>query len=92
MSVTTDQTAAPAQPDAALDRSPVEQQGQMTHRAILSALSGMLLAMFVAFLSSTVVTNALPTIISDLHGSQSQYTWVVTATLLASTASTPIWG
>jgi EmrB/QacA subfamily drug resistance transporter len=92
VSVTTDQAACPAQPDAALDRSPVEQQGQMTHRAILSALSGMLLAMFVAFLSSTVVTNALPTIISDLRGSQSQYTWVVTATLLASTASTPIWG
>ena len=52
----------------------------------------MLLAMFVAFLSSTVVSNALPTIIADLHGTQRQYTWVVTATLLASTASTPIWG
>jgi EmrB/QacA subfamily drug resistance transporter len=52
----------------------------------------MLLAMFVAFLSSTVVSNALPTIITDLRGTQSQYTWVVTATLLASTASTPIWG
>ena len=64
----------------------------MTHREILSALSGMLLAMFVAFLSSTVVSNALPTIITDLRGTQSQYTWVVTATLLASTASTPIWG
>ena len=64
----------------------------MTHRQILSALSGMLLAMFVAFLSSTVVSNALPTIITDLRGTQSQYTWVVTATLLASTASTPIWG
>ena len=64
----------------------------MTHREILSALSGMLLAMFVAFLSSTVVSNALPTIITDLRGSQSQYTWVITATLLASTASTPIWG
>ena len=48
--------------------------------------------MFVAFLSSTVVSNALPTIIADLRGTQSQYTWVVTATLLASTASTPIWG
>ncbi|KGH46113.1 DSBA oxidoreductase [Modestobacter caceresii] len=71
---------------------PAEQQGRMTHRQILSALSGMLLAMFVAFLSSTVVSNALPTIITDLRGSQSQYTWVVTATLLASTASTPIWG
>src|SRR4051794_21251714 len=64
----------------------------MTHRQILEALSGMLLAMFVAFLSSTVVSNALPTIITDLHGTQGQYTWVVTATLLASTASTPIWG
>jgi len=69
-----------------------EQQGAMTHRQILSALSGMLLAMFVAILSSTVVSNALPTIITDLRGSQGQYTWVVTATLLASTASTPIWG
>lgn len=72
--------------------APAVQQGQMTHREILSALSGMLLAMFVAFLSSTVVSNALPTIITDLRGTQSQYTWVVTATLLASTASTPIWG
>jgi EmrB/QacA subfamily drug resistance transporter len=74
------------------DVAPAEQQGQMTHREILSALSGMLLAMFVAFLSSTVVSNALPTIITDLRGTQGQYTWVVTATLLASTASTPIWG
>jgi len=71
---------------------PAGQQGRMTHKQILSALSGMLLAMFVAFLSSTVVSNALPTIITDLRGTQSQYTWVVTATLLASTASTPIWG
>jgi EmrB/QacA subfamily drug resistance transporter len=77
---------------AVADQAPVEQQGQMTHREILSALSGMLLAMFVAFLASTVVANALPTIITDLRGSQSQYTWVVTATLLSSTASTPIWG
>ena len=74
------------------DVAPVEQQGQMSHRQILEALSGMLLAMFVAFLSSTVVSNALPTIITDLRGTQGQYTWVVTATLLASTASTPIWG
>ena len=64
----------------------------MTHRQIVQALTGMLLALFTALLSSTIVSNALPTIITDLHGSQSQYTWVVTATLLASTASTPIWG
>lgn len=66
--------------------------GQMTHREILEALSGLLLAMFVAMLSSTVVSNALPRIVSDLRGSQSGYTWVVVATLLTMTASTPIWG
>ena len=55
-------------------------------------MSGLLLAMFVAFLSGTIVSNALPTIITDLRGSQNQYTWVVTATLLSSTASTPVWG
>ncbi|MGK2874977.1 MAG: MDR family MFS transporter [Nocardioides sp.] len=65
---------------------------QMTHRQILEALSGLLLALFVAMLSSTIVSNALPTIIADLGGSQTGYTWVVVSTLLAMTATTPIWG
>ena len=65
---------------------------EMTHRQILEALSGLLLGMFVAILSSTVVSNALPRIIAELSGGQSAYTWVVTATLLAITATTPIWG
>ncbi|BBJ42566.1 MFS transporter [Streptomyces antimycoticus] len=64
----------------------------MTHRQIMEALSGLLLGMFVAILSSTIVSNALPEIIADLHGGQSAYTWVVTATLLAMTAATPLWG
>jgi EmrB/QacA subfamily drug resistance transporter len=64
----------------------------MTHRQILEAMSGLLLGMFVAILSSTVVSTSLPRIVSDLGGSQSGYTWVVTATLLALTVSTPIWG
>ncbi|MET7963583.1 MDR family MFS transporter [Micromonospora zamorensis] len=64
----------------------------MTHRQILQALSGLLLGMFVAILSSTVVSNALPRIITELHGGQSAYTWVVTSALLATTATTPIWG
>jgi EmrB/QacA subfamily drug resistance transporter len=75
-----------------LDEAPAEASGQMSHREVLEALSGLLLAMFVAMLSSTVVTNALPRIVNDLHGSQTGYTWVVVATLLAMTASTPIWG
>ncbi|MFF2328563.1 MULTISPECIES: MFS transporter [unclassified Streptomyces] len=64
----------------------------MTHAQIMRALSGLLLGLFAAILSSTVVTNALPRIISDLGGGQSAYTWVVTASLLAVTASTPLWG
>lgn len=64
----------------------------MTHRQIMEALSGLLLGMFVAILSSTIVSNALPEIISDLDGGQSAYTWVVTASLLAMTATTPLWG
>ncbi|MFE0510826.1 MFS transporter [Streptomyces sp. NPDC058964] len=64
----------------------------MTHRQIMEALSGLLLGLFAAILSSTIVTNALPTIIKDLGGGQSAYTWVVTAALLSMTASVPLWG
>ncbi|MFI1567552.1 MFS transporter [Streptomyces sp. NPDC020490] len=64
----------------------------MTHRQIMEALSGLLLGMFVAILSSTIVSNALPEIVGDLGGGQSAYTWVVTASLLAMTATTPLWG
>ncbi|MEV8295445.1 MFS transporter [Streptomyces rochei] len=64
----------------------------MSHRQIMEALSGLLLGMFCAILSSTIVTNALPEIIGDLGGGQSAYTWVVTASLLTMTASTPLWG
>ena len=66
--------------------------GAMSHREILEALSGLLLVLFVAMSSATIVSTSLPKIIGSLNGSQTQYTWVVTATLLASTASTPIWG
>ncbi|GGY13994.1 MFS transporter [Streptomyces anandii JCM 4720] len=64
----------------------------MSHRQIMEALSGLLLGMFVAILSSTIVSNALPKIIGDLGGGQSAYTWVVTASLLSMTATTPLWG
>lgn len=72
--------------------APAEVTGQMTHGEVMRALSGLLLGMFVAMLSSTVVTNALPRMVTDLHGSQTGYTWVVVATLLSMTATTPIWG
>ncbi|GGQ44366.1 MDR family MFS transporter [Couchioplanes azureus] len=64
----------------------------MSHREIMKALSGLLLVLFVAMSSATVVATALPKIMGALNGSQTQYTWVVTATLLTATATTPIWG
>jgi MFS family permease len=72
--------------------APARLESGMTHREVLEAMSGLLLGMFVAILSSTVVSTALPEIIADLGGSQSSYTWVVTSTLLALTVSTPVWG
>jgi EmrB/QacA subfamily drug resistance transporter len=69
-----------------------EATAPMSHREVLEAMSGLLLALFVAMLSSTVVSNALPRIVADLHGSESGYTWIVVATLLTTTASTPVWG
>lgn len=71
---------------------PVATTTTMTHPQIMKALSGLMLGMFVAILSSTIVSNALPQIISDLGGTQSSYTWVVTAALLSMTAATPLWG
>jgi EmrB/QacA subfamily drug resistance transporter len=64
----------------------------MDNKQILQAMSGLMAGMFVAILAGTVVANALPRIIADLGASQSSYTWVVTAELLAMTATVPLWG
>ncbi|MEG9247081.1 MFS transporter [Arthrobacter sp. Soc17.1.1.1] len=64
----------------------------MSHAQILQALTGLLAGLFTAILSSTIVANALPTIMSDLNGSQTDFAWVITAALLANAATTPIWG
>jgi EmrB/QacA subfamily drug resistance transporter len=75
-----------------LQHAPSTGEPARSRRQVLEALSGLLLALFVAILSGTIVSNALPRILGDLGGTQAQYTWVVTASLLAMTASTPIWG
>lgn len=80
-------------PQAPSDQAPADAApAPMTHPQIMKALSGLMLGMFVAILSSTIVSNALPQIIGELGGTQSSYTWVVTAALLSMTASTPLWG
>ncbi|MCG2803813.1 MAG: MFS transporter [Cellulomonas sp.] len=71
---------------------PATTQPSMSRREVLESLSGILLGMFVSVLATSVVSSSLPRIIADLGGSQSAFTWVVTATLLTTTVSTPIWG
>jgi EmrB/QacA subfamily drug resistance transporter len=61
------------------------------HRRILVILGALMLGMFLASLDQTIVATALPTIAGDLHG-LNHLSWVVTAYLLASTISTPLWG
>lgn len=56
------------------------------------ALTGIFLSMFVSMISMTVVGTSMPVIMGDLGGTQTSLTWVVTATMLASAVSSPIWG
>ena len=61
-------------------------------RAKALALTGLFLSMFVSMLAMNVVSTSMPIIIADIGGNQAAFTWVMTATMLASAISTPIWG
>ena len=65
--------------------------GELGHRQILIAFSGLVLVMLLASLDSTIVSTALPTIVSELGGLE-HLAWVVTGYLLAQTIVTPIYG
>ena len=69
----------------AADEQPAPQRG------LLVIYSALMLALLLAALDQTIVATALPTIVSDLGG-LSHLSWVVTAYLLASTATTQVWG
>lgn len=68
-----------------------EAPSPLSHKQILTILSGLLLGMLLAALDQTIVSTALPSIVGDLHG-LSHIAWVTTAYLLASTVTTPLWG
>ena len=61
-------------------------------RAKNLALAGIFMSSFVSMLSMNVVGTSMPRIIADIGGTQATFTWVMTATMLASAISTPIWG
>jgi EmrB/QacA subfamily drug resistance transporter len=78
-------------PDTTRAERPPTASAEMSHREVLEVLVGLLSILFVAMVSVTIVSVALPTIIGALDGTQRAYTWVVTASLLAMTVSSPLW-
>jgi EmrB/QacA subfamily drug resistance transporter len=62
-----------------------------THREIMVILSGLMTGLLLAALDQTIVSTALKSITEEFNG-LNHYTWVVTAYLLTSTASTPLYG
>jgi EmrB/QacA subfamily drug resistance transporter len=64
---------------------------RLTPRQIITAMSGLIIALLLAQLDNMIVAPALPTIVGDLGGLD-HLSWVVTGYILASTVATPIWG
>jgi EmrB/QacA subfamily drug resistance transporter len=65
--------------------------GALSHRQILTILSGLMMGMFLAALDQTIVSTAIKTIGNDLHDLQAQ-AWVTTAFLITSTIAAPLFG
>ncbi|GAA0666827.1 MFS transporter [Streptomyces thermocarboxydovorans] len=76
-------TGPPAGPDSGA--------GEQVSADVLVSIGALLLGLLLAALDQTIVSTALPTIVSELGGLE-HLSWVVTAYLLASTAATPLWG
>jgi EmrB/QacA subfamily drug resistance transporter len=74
-----------------LGRQKVDHSKPLTHREILIIMSGLMTGILLAALDQTIVSTALKSIVEDFNG-LNHYTWVVTAYLLTSTASTPLYG
>jgi EmrB/QacA subfamily drug resistance transporter len=72
-------------------RAKVDHSKPLTHREILIIMSGLMTGLLLAALDQTIVSTALKSIVEDFNG-LNHYTWVVTAYLLTSTASTPLYG
>src|ERR1700745_1057193 len=81
----------PAPRPAAADMNANGAQSGLGRRRILLIIGALMLGMLLAALDQTIVSTALPTIVGDLKGG-SHIAWVITAYLLASTVSTPLWG
>ena len=72
-------------------RTKVDHSKPLTHREILIIMSSLMTGLLLAALDQTIVSTALKSIVEEFNG-LNHYTWVVTAYLLTSTASTPLYG
>ncbi|HZU81177.1 MAG TPA: MFS transporter, partial [Acidimicrobiales bacterium] len=86
--VETVDAGGPGSGDEALSGPPT---APLEHRRILIILGALMLGTILASLDQTIVATALPTIAGDLHG-LNHLSWVVTAYVLTTTISTPLWG
>ncbi|MER8056490.1 MULTISPECIES: MFS transporter [unclassified Streptomyces] len=84
-------SASPARGGTPAISEPPPPAGRLTHRQIMTILSGLMLGMFLAALDQTIVSTSIRTIADDLHGLSAQ-AWVTTAYLITSTISTPLYG
>ncbi|MGH8925230.1 MAG: MDR family MFS transporter [Acidimicrobiia bacterium] len=71
--------------------SPATPRVAMTHGQIMAVIWGLMIGLFLAALDQTIVATALPTMVGELGGLE-QLSWVVTAYLLASTVTAPLYG
>ncbi|WP_345893465.1 MFS transporter [Cryobacterium sp. SO2] len=64
----------------------------MTNSTRNLAFGALVLSLFFAMASNTMVLTGMPQLIGDLGGTQTEYTWIVTTSLLLLTVTTPVWG
>ncbi|KAJ7231878.1 MFS general substrate transporter [Mycena haematopus] len=64
----------------------------LPHNNMVVVMTGLAITMFLASLDNTIVTTALPTISSELHGTASDYSWTGVSYMLCSGACIPLWG
>ena len=71
--------------------SPEQVPARLTRSRLIGSLAGIMLSLLLAAMDQTIVSTALPRIVTDLQGLE-HYAWVVTAYLVSSTAVTPVVG
>tara|TARA_R110002003_G_scaffold232_10_gene16797 strand:+ start:29626 stop:30573 length:948 start_codon:yes stop_codon:yes gene_type:complete len=83
-----DLTALPPPSTATESEEPIK---KLSATAIALIMTPLCLSVFLSALDLTIITPAIPTIVRGFH-STTGYVWIGSAFILASTASTPVWG